>query len=89
MSHEYNSRTRQPRNRRSSRPPRGHSGRTMATALDNLDAVGNRIDLMEAGQTNTTTQLANTTQQLVTLIGAPPLNPGHGPGVPAPQPSTS
>jgi hypothetical protein len=91
MIHEYNSRRRQPRNRRSSRPPRGHSGRTMATAQDNLDAVaavGNRIHLMEVGQTNTTTQLANITQQLVTLIGAPPLPPGHGPGVLAPQPST-
>ncbi|EFX68915.1 hypothetical protein DAPPUDRAFT_114150 [Daphnia pulex] len=59
----------------------------MATAQDALDAVtamGNRIDLMEAGPTNMTTQLANITQQLAALIGAPPPTPGPGPR----QPST-
>jgi hypothetical protein len=91
MSHEYHLRTRQPSHRRSSRPPRVRSGRIMATAQDVLDAVaavGNRIALMKAGQTNMTTQLANITQQLATLIGAPPSPPDPGPGVPAPQPST-
>ncbi|EFX69815.1 hypothetical protein DAPPUDRAFT_113300 [Daphnia pulex] len=63
----------------------------MATAQDAIDAVaavGNRIDLMEAGHTNITTQLATITQQLANLIGAPPPPPGPGPGIPAPQPST-
>ncbi|EFX69814.1 hypothetical protein DAPPUDRAFT_113301 [Daphnia pulex] len=63
----------------------------MATAQDAIDAVaavGNRIDLMEAGHTNITTQLATITQQLANLIGVSPPPPGPGPGIPAPQPST-
>jgi hypothetical protein len=46
----------------------------MATAQDALDAmtaVGNRLDAVEVGQTNITTQLANITTQLVALIGIP------------------
>ncbi len=61
---------------------------TAQDALDAVTAVGNRIDLMEVGQTNMTAQLANIAQQLANLIGAPPPPPGPGPGVPAPQPST-
>jgi hypothetical protein len=60
MSHEYNLRTRRPRHRSSYWPPLVRPSRTMATEKDALDAVaavGNRIDLMEAGQTNMTTQL--------------------------------
>jgi hypothetical protein len=53
----------------------------MATAQDAFDAVtavGNRIDAVELGQTNITTQLANITTQLAALIGVP-----TAPGLPA------
>jgi hypothetical protein len=76
MNHGNNLRTRQPHQRSSAapRPSRRQRQGTMVTAQDALDAVaavGNGLDVMEQGQTNITTQLADITTQLGALIGVP------------------
>jgi hypothetical protein len=51
---------------------------TAQEAIDAVTAVENRIDAVELGQTNITTQLANIITQLAALIGVP-----AAPGPPA------
>jgi hypothetical protein len=97
MSHGHNLRTRLPHQRSSAAPRpsrRRHQG-TMATAQDAIDAmtaVGNRIDAVQLGQTNITTQLANIKTQLAALIGvqtAPGLPAaGVAASIPVVQPTT-
>jgi hypothetical protein len=82
MSHGYNLRTRVPHQRSfaAPRPSRRRRQGTMSTAQDAIDAVkavGNRIDAVELGQTNITTQLANITTQLAALIGVPAATERH------------
>jgi hypothetical protein len=97
MSHGHNLRTRLPHQRSSAapRPSRRRRQGTMATAQDAIDAVtavGNRIDAVELGQTNITTQLANITTQLAALIGVPaapgPPAAGAAAAIPVIQPTT-
>ena len=51
---------------------------TTQDAIDAVTAVENRIDAVELGQTNITTQLANIITKLAALIGVP-----AAPGPPA------